>query len=217
MTMQGQLDAVHREISAKVPDLAEKFDADTAEAIRQGLGGEALTKGARIPDFELPDQLGRPIRSVDLLAKGPLVISFYRGSWCPYCNVELHALQQALPEILERGASLVAISPQIPDASLDTAEKNQLSFPVLSDVGNGVARQFGLVFVLSEQLRPLYAQFGIDVPKHDGDDSYELPIPATYIVDRQGTIAAAHVNADYKQRLEPQRILEILSPLAQCR
>lgn len=150
----------------------------------------------------------------DLRSRGPLVISFYRGSWCPYCNLEMQALQQHLPRFNESGASLVAISPQVPDESLSLAEKHALSFPVLSDVGALVARDYGLVFTVSERLRPLYAGFGIDLPKSNGVDSFELPVPGTFVVDRNALIRAAFVDPDYKKRMEPEEILAVLEAIS---
>ncbi|MDQ6960345.1 MAG: peroxiredoxin-like family protein [Mariprofundaceae bacterium] len=146
----------------------------------------------------------------DALEQGAVGLSFYRGGWCPYCNLELQALQQALPEIQSLGAQLVAVSPETPDNSLSTAEKHSLAFTVLSDQGNRVAKDFGIVFTLPEALRPVYAQFGIDLPAWNGDDSFELPMPATYVIGRNGIILDGFVNTDYTQRMEPERILDIL-------
>lgn len=174
---------------------------------------QALTIGDQIPVVELPNAVGDRVSIQNLLAQGPVVISFYRGGWCPYCNLELRALQSVLPELTALGVNLVTISPETPDNSLSTQEKNELSFQVLSDVGNQVARSFGLVFTLSETLRPLYNNFGIDIPAHNGDETFELPIPATYIVRPDGTIAHAFINADYTQRMDPQEILAALKML----
>ncbi len=170
----------------------------------------ALREGAEMPRFSLSNAKGESVSSDDLLKDGPVVISFYRGGWCPYCNLELKALQDSLPEITDLGASLVAISPELPDNSLTTAEKNELGFEVLSDSGNGVARRFGLVFTLAETLRPLYENFGIDLPGGNGDDSYELPIPATYVVGQDGIVKKAFVDADYTRRLEPADVVAAL-------
>jgi peroxiredoxin len=189
------------------------FDADTAELVKQGVGTGGPQPGEAAPDFELPDQLGRTIKLSDLCAKGPVVVSFYRGGWCPYCNLELRALQMCLPQIEALGASLIAISPQLPDESMSTAEKNELSFPVLSDVGNAIARQYGLVFELSEELRPAYQEFGIDLPATNGSDSFELPVPGTYIVDGGGVIRLREATADYKQRAEPEELVNALQTL----
>ncbi len=189
------------------------FAAKTEQLVRSGIAEAAIGAGDEIPGFSLPGATGRTVSGAVLLASGPLVISFYRGSWCPYCNLELHALQQIAPEITALGARLVAISPNLPDTSLTSVEKHALTFEVLSDVGNTVARQFGLVFTLDEELRPLYRDFGIDLPGENGDDSYELPIPATYVVRPDGIVAAAYVNADYTRRMEPADILAALRGL----
>ncbi|NOR55016.1 MAG: redoxin domain-containing protein, partial [Sulfurovum sp.] len=148
-----------------------------------------------------------------LLKDGPLVINFYRGGWCPYCNLELQAFQDVLPQIKELGAQLVAISPNLPDKSLSSIEKHALSFQVLSDVQNKVSRQFGLVYTLDEKLQPLYKQMGIDLPEFNGDESYELPLPATYVVDSKGMIKLAFAPADYTKRLDPNKVIEVLKEL----
>lgn len=213
MPLQDELDAVHRDVLAGAPVEAAEFDADTRELVRRGVGKDAPRVGDTAPEFDLPDQRGRAVRLGQLQTQGPLVISFYRGGWCPYCSLELRALQRHLPQMSGLGASLVAISPQIPDESLSTAGKHELSFPVLSDEGNRVARLYGLVFNVSEHLRPLYAAFGIDLPKVNGRDSFELPVPATFVIDRIGVIRAACVEADYKKRMEPTEILNVLAEL----
>lgn len=196
---------------AKIPADAQTVMARATEELRlSGILDQVLTVGDRIPDVALPNATGETVSVQQLLTQGPVVISFYRGQWCPYCNLELHALQSALPEITAQGATLVAISPQTPDNSLSTAEKNDLTFEVLSDVGNRVARSFGLVFEVPANLRPIYESFGIDLPAHNGDQSYELPIPVTYVVAQDGAIVYAFVDVDYTQRLEPSDIVEAL-------
>ncbi|NDI86358.1 peroxiredoxin-like family protein [Undibacterium crateris] len=148
-----------------------------------------------------------------LLAQGPLVLNFYRGLWCPYCNLELAALQKSLATIEGLNATLVAVSPQTPEASAATASKLGLSFKVLVDQGNQLAWEFGLVFTLSESLRPIYAAIGIDLPAANGDNSFMLPMPATYIIARDGTIAYAFVDADYTHRMEPSDMCAVLERL----
>jgi peroxiredoxin len=177
----------------------------------------ALKASDRAPDFRLPAARGGYVRLHDLLAKGPVVVSFYRGGWCPYCNLELRALQNALPEIKRLGAQLVAISPQTPDESLSTAERNELAFAVLSDIGSVTAKAFGIAFELAEELRPIYARSGHALPDKNGDDSWVLPIPATFVVDRDGAIALAFVDVDYRNRLEPTEIVAVLQALAKER
>lgn len=213
MSLQQNLITVHKNIQRNIPTYSDLFDADTEVLVGERVGMNGPQVGDIAPDFELPDALGLSVRSIDLRATGPLVINFYRGNWCPYCNLELRTLQRHLPQITGLGASLVAISPQIPDQSLTTAEKNELAFPVLSDVGNVVARRFGLVFALAEHLRPIYTELGIDLPKFNGTNTFELPVPGTFIIDRNAVIQAVHVNADYKKRMEPARILEVLTDL----
>jgi len=173
----------------------------------------AINTGDSVPDFELPNARGGTVRLYQALGKGPVVLSFYRGGWCPFCNLELQALQARLPEIQALGASLIAISPETPDHSLSTAEKHGLGFEVLSDVGNSTARTFGLVFTMYEEMRPLYLKWGLDVPACNGDDSWELPVPATYVIDTGGTVRAAHVDKDYTRRMEPEQVVTALRKL----
>lgn len=182
----------------------------TEELANSGIIDRTLKTGDTAPVFELPTADGERVELRSLLQQGPVVLSFYRGGWCPYCNLELRALQQVLPQIQASGANLVAVSPETPDNSLTTTEKNELSFPVLSDVGNKVAQEFGLVFTLPETLRPLYAEWGIDLPAYNGDDRFELPVPATYVIAPDGRIVLAFANADYTQRLDPEAILAAL-------
>ena len=214
MTLAKQLENQLTKAKANIP--AEKLAVmaqATTELINSGIAEQTLQVGDTLPPINLPNALGKTVNTQDLLTEGALVISFYRGQWCPYCNLELRALQQALPEFKALGASLVAISPQTPDNSLSTTEKNELSFEVLSDVGNQVARQLGLVFQIPEQLRPIYQSFGIDLPEHNGDETFELPIAATYVINRDGKVVYAFVNPDYTQRAEPADILAAVANL----
>ena len=208
--LENQLTQVRAKISGDTQDIMEQA---TTDLINSGITEQTLQVGDTVPPISLPNALGKTVNIQDLLTEGALVISFYRGQWCPYCNLELRALQQALPEFKALGASLVAISPQTPDNSLSTTEKNELSFEVLSDVGNQVARQLGLVFQIPEQLRPIYQNFGIDLPEHNGDETFELPIAATYVINRDGKVVYAFVNPDYTQRAEPADILAAVADL----
>ena len=150
------------------------------------------------------------VRSSDLLARGPLVVSFYRGVWCPYCNMELQALEAFLPQIREQGGALVAISPQSAANSRKSARQNGLSFPILSDQGNEVAAAFGLRYHLPDYLIELYKQLGNDLPLVNGEPSWTLPIPARYVIGQDGVIRYAEVNADYTRRPEPEDMLPAL-------
>jgi len=196
-------------------DVLDMIDATTADLVAARIAEQALSKGRQAPAFELPDHLGIPVRSGDLLATGPMVINFYRGSWCPYCNLELRAYQAQLDRIERAGASLVAISPMLPDNSLDSVAKNQLSFPVLSDVGNKTAADFGLVFTVDTRIQAMYLErLGNDLPRLNGDASFTLPLPATYVIGDDGVIAYAYVNADYRLRAEPEEVLAALEGLS---
>jgi peroxiredoxin len=189
------------------------MDRATVDLARSGIVDRSLKVGETMPAFALPNATGRMVHSADLLVHGPLVVSFYRGGWCPYCNLELYALQQKMPEITVAGATLAAITPELPDHSLSTVEKHQLTFEVLSDVGNEVARQFGLVFQLPAALREVYEGFGIDLPQTQGNDRFELPIPGTFVIDHLGIVVTAFVDPDYTKRLEPSEIVEALLAL----
>lgn len=170
--------------------------------------------GDRAPDFTLSDGDGKPVALADLLARGPLVISFYRGVWCPYCNMELQALETARPAYAALGASLVAISPQTAPNSRRSQRENKLEFPILSDPGNAIAAAFGLRFKMADELVALYQSFGNKLPIVNGDDSWTLPMPARFVIGQDGVIAYAEVNPDYTQRPEPEALLPALQALA---
>ncbi|MBF6175542.1 peroxiredoxin-like family protein [Nocardia blacklockiae] len=171
------------------------------------LGSDALTSGALAPDFTLPDHRGRDFHLATALRTGPVIVAFYRGGWCPYCNVQLHTLQQSLPEFRARGARLVAISPDLPDDSLSTAERHALEFEVLSDPDNHAARAYGLLFTVPEDVRDLYRTAGADLTATDD----QLPIPATYVIGADRRIRFAHIDGDYRQRAEAADILAALT------
>ena len=212
MLLSTELNAFRAEFMEKVP--AAIRDAMTKADLALAAGGiteRALKAGATAPDFILPDVHGNKVKLSTLLAKGPVVLSFYRGGWCPYCNLELRALQQVLPQLKQLGATLVAISPQTPDESLSTSEKNALSFPVLSDQASTVASSFGITFDLADELRPIYTAFNHALPQKNGVDSWVLPIPATYVIAKTGKILLSFVDVDYRNRLEPSAVITVLS------
>ncbi|GLR86860.1 peroxiredoxin-like family protein [Bradyrhizobium iriomotense] len=185
----------------------------TAELIASGQAQRAKKAGDVAPEFTPRDPDGKSVSSRDLLAKGPLVLSFYRGVWCPYCNLELQALQEVLPEIAARGASLVAISPQTAPNSRKSQRDNKLSFPILSDVRSEVAEAFGIRFALPADLVALYKAFKNDLPTFNDDPSWVLPMPARYVIGRDGVIAYAEVNPDYTHRPDPSDLLPVLDRL----
>ncbi|MBF2054321.1 MAG: AhpC/TSA family protein [Candidatus Sericytochromatia bacterium] len=211
MSLNAELRAFNEQGLAQMPpEVVATIQKDLKELQASGLAKRALTEGA-FPDFSLPNALGQRLSLQDILKHGPAVISFYRGSWCPYCNIELRAHQQLLPELQALGAQLIAISPEQPDHSLSLKEKQSLEFEVLSDSDNQLAKQLGLVFELSLDLDQLYQQvLQANVAERNGSTSPQLPMPATYVLNRAGDIVLAHVQEDYAQRLEPAEILAAL-------
>ncbi len=184
--------------------------------ITKGIAEQAIKVGDTFPDFVLPNANNvdhADLSLTTLLKNGPLVISFYRGAWCPYCNLEIKALQNRLADIQATGAQLIAISPQTPDKSSDQINTSKLTFDVLSDSSNKLAKQCGLVFTLPESLRPVYAAWELDIPGHNGDDTFELPMPATFIIGSDGVIKYAFIDMDYTKRLEPEIIVGQLRQL----
>lgn len=194
------------------PPTAAVSDRDTVTA--EVAAGTALQVGDRAPDFELPNATGGTVRLSERLAEGPVVLTFYRGAWCPYCNTQLRDYQEALDRIRAAGASLVAVSPQTPDGSMSMQQKNDLRFAVLSDVGNEVSRAYGLVFQVDRATRERYQAVGIELDSINGTGAWELPVPATYVVHPDGTIAYAFVEADYTRRASARQVLDALAELA---
>lgn len=221
MSLQDRLDAFRANFEAGGPPhnapawIHERMHRATAELVAADAAGRALKVGQKAPSFTLNDAAGEPVSSAALLAAGPLVVTFYRGVWCPYCNMDLQALQAALPEIAARGARLVAISPQTAPNSRRSQRENKLEFPILSDPGNEVAAAFGLRFRLPDYLIELYRDvFRNDLALVNGEPGWTLPMPARFIIDRDGTIAAAEVNPDYTRRPDPETLLPVLDRLA---
>lgn len=211
--LQEQIDTFVAMGAKYMPEEMARQVDNHIDWLAKGGADSALKEGDMAPDFTLPDVLNRPVTLSQLLAQGPVVVIFYRGEWCPYCNLELRAYQKALPQLHELGATLVAISPQTPDHSLSTAEKKGLAFAVLSDAGNQVARQFGVVFKLDEAGRALYTQIGADVPAYDGDNSWELPIPGTFLIDQSRRVRLAFVDPNFFHRLDPSFVIARLKEL----
>ncbi|GGI57464.1 peroxiredoxin-like family protein [Winogradskyella haliclonae] len=170
----------------------------------------ASKTGDKIPNATLPNAKGESIALFDLLDNSRVVLTFYRGGWCPYCNLELRAYQNKLEAIKSKGTELIAISPETPDNSLSTSEKNNLSFEVLSDINNEFAKQLGLVFQLPESLQELYKKFGISLDENQENSHQELPIAATYIIEQDGTISYHFLEEDYKLRANPDEIIDKL-------
>lgn len=220
MSLQARLDAFKADFEAGKPPYSvprpviETMHRATAELKATGQAERARSVGDKAPAFTLEDAEGNVVSSEALLAKGPLIVSFYRGVWCPYCNMELQALQAALPEFETLGASLVAISPQTAPNSRKSMRENKLSFPILSDVKGETGAAFGLRFALPDYLVELYKSLKSDLPTFNDDPSWSLPMPARYVIGQDGTILYAEVNPDYTQRPEPDALLPVLRKAA---
>ncbi|POR50797.1 peroxiredoxin-like family protein [Bosea psychrotolerans] len=216
MSLQAELDAFKADFEAgKAPysvprSVIETMHRATTELIASGAVQGTLKAGDKAPVFTLNDSDGKAVSSAELLARGPLVLSFYRGVWCPYCNMELQALQSALPAFEKLGARLVAISPQTAANSRKSVRQNELTFPILSDPHNDVAAAFGLRFSLPDYLVALYKELKNDLPSFNGDPSWTLPMPARFVIGRDGILLYAEVNPDYTLRPEPDDMLPAL-------
>lgn len=213
-TLAARLDATVQAFISGLPDDEQQAVGDSFATLQASdVAANAISTGDTAPDFTLPNATGQPVNLSDTLSSGPVILSFYRGGWCPFCNLELQALQQHLPEFRSRGATLIGVSPETPDHSLATKEKQRLEFEVVSDSNNRVSRDYGLLFTVYESMRPLYLKWGLDVPAYNGEDSWELPVPATYLIDTGRVVRAAHVDKDYTKRMEPRQIIEALRQL----
>ena len=212
MSLQDKLDAFKADFEGKKasPEVVAVMHKATADLIASGQAERTLKVGARAPIFTLPNAHGELVRSADLLARGPLVLTFYRGIWCPYCNMDLQAIEAAAEEIRALGVSLVAISPQTAPNRRKSERENALSFPILSDHGNSVANEFGLRFRLPDDLIAVYKGFGNDLTVGNGEDSWTLPMPARYVIGTDGVITYAEVNPDYTRRPDPSELLPVL-------
>ncbi|WP_319541500.1 peroxiredoxin-like family protein [uncultured Pseudodesulfovibrio sp.] len=211
MSLAEKINEINEEVRVNIPVDIQAVMAEATQTLSESdLVSNAPKAGDTMKNFTLPNALGEE-RSLDTLREiGPVVVTFYRGGWCPYCNLELRAYQHVLSDITAAGASLVAITPELPDASLSTIEKNGLGFEVLTDENSNYARKLGLVFTLPEELQAIYTRLGLHLEKHNGQGQFDLPLVATFIVGVDGTILSAFVDADYRVRKEPSEIVEEL-------
>jgi peroxiredoxin len=215
MSLRDELRALYDNGQLRLPaDVRDTMKRNADDLAASGLAGHALGAGARAPRFTLRSATGNQVTLDALLAEGPVVLTFYRGAWCPYCNLALRALQQHHDAIRNRGARLVAVSPQVPDESLSLTEKHDLAFEILSDIGSDTAKQYGIAFDLSDELAALYDRWGFDLQRVNAGHARTLPLPATYVIDRTGIIRWAFVDTDYTVRAEPADILAALDTLA---
>ena len=214
-TLAEQTREVLESFLSSLPEDEQKtVTSSFAKLLESDVADQAIQTGDQAPDFSLPAADGGLRQLSSLLENGPVVLSFYRGGWCPFCNLEFRALMEHLPQIRAAGGSLIGISPETPDTSRATVEKHQLEFEVLSDSGNHTARDYGLVMTVYEEMRPLYLEWGLDIPAANGDQSWDLPVPATYVIDTNRIVRAAFVERDYTRRMEPVDIVSALRELA---
>lgn len=185
------------------------YAAGIQAIIDDGVLDKAKNNGDKAPNFTLKNAKGERVTLYDELKNGPVVLIWYRGGWCPYCNLTLKRLQDELPNFKQYDASLIALTPELPDRSLSTIEKNELSFEVLSDIGNKVAKEYGVVFELTDAVAKRY-QDGFNLHGFNGDESNTLPLAATYVIDKNGKIVYAFLDADYRNRAEPKEIMNSL-------
>ncbi|MFD2166361.1 peroxiredoxin-like family protein [Thalassotalea euphylliae] len=214
MTLQTQLNAFKEQFRKQAPEAAfNAFAQSTQDLIATGQAERALGVGATVPEFTLTDVDGNAVTLKDLLDKGPVVMSFYRGVWCPYCNIELKALEAAHHDIKARGATLVAVSMQGAADSRKSKRENKLSFPILTDKAGELANKLGIRWKVQDYVIEFKKMFNVVLPNIHGDGEWHLPMPARYIIDINGKVAYAEVNPDYTQRPEPSDLFPILDQL----
>lgn len=209
-----RLKSVADEIGRLNPQFAEIVDRMIARLADNGVGLSAPKPGQAMPEFVLPDETGRLVTLSQLLASGPLVVSFNRGHWCPYCRLNIDALAKAYPEITALGAQIVAISPETVQWSAELKAYAKAPFSILSDVDGGYALEVNLLFWIGDEKREALAAGGNDLARFQGNETWMLPIPATFIVDREGVVRARHVDPDYRRRMEIDDMLGALRALA---
>ncbi|WP_421920001.1 peroxiredoxin-like family protein [Marinifilum sp.] len=209
-SLKLKLEEIKTAFALKADDHIKRAYKEGIESVEKtGIESTAKQVGDKAPDFTLNNALGEPVNLSDYLKKGKVVLTWYRGNWCPYCNLTLHALQEELSNFKAHGANLIALTPELPDESISTSEKQNLQFEVLSDVGNKVAKEYGIVFQLTQEVAEMYNQ-AFKLNDHNGDQSNELPLAATYIINQKGEIVYAFLDADYRNRAEPSELTNFL-------
>lgn len=213
VTLREELEERKALAAQYVPEDVQQVNRQTVEQLATSVAGHILAVGAAAPGFELPDQDGKAVSSHELLSHGRLVICFFRGRWCPFCVAQMEAMNSALSQIEKTGARLVAISPQTTKQCFFMRDQHHLRYPLLSDGGNQVARQFGLVYRVPDEQKQVYSRTFVNLPFLNGEASWELPIPATYILERDGRVLYASADPDYTRRPEPEEVVRFLDQL----
>lgn len=214
MSLQKRLDTLKKEFTANVPqDMLDVMNLETDKLIASDIVENAIKTGQHLPDGLLTAAKGQQVDIDQIIDGKPLVISFYRGGWCPYCNLELQGLQEIASKVQALGANIIAMTPESVAHAQETKEKNGVSFDIYSDQGSEYAKALGLVFTLPKSLQEIYLTFGIDVEKHNGESKFELPIPTTLIVKPNREVVYIFADGDYTKRSEPSKLLDVLSGL----
>lgn len=215
LSLQGKLDALRTEFEANLapPPVVAALHRATDDLIASGAADRALKVGDLAPTFTLLDAEGKPVSTAALLAHGPLVVTFYRGVWCPSCNLDLQALEAARPQIEACGARLIAVSQQTAANSRKSQRQNNLGFPILSDPGGDTGARFGVRWTVPPYLREIHQALGADLTQFNGEDSWTLAMPARYVIGGDGVIAYAEINPDYTRRPDPAELLPVLDAL----
>jgi peroxiredoxin len=211
--VEQQLRAIAEGGTKKSPEASKTFEEGIAQVAATGIVEKAPKVGDKVDMFELPNASGKTVKLADLLKNGPVVLTWYRGGWCPYCNVSLRSLVQAEPKVRELGGTLVAISPETPDYASKTVKADEIPFEVLSDKGNKVAEKYRIAFKVPDATMDRMKSFKLDLNERNGEDSGTLPLTATFVIDRAGIIQWAFVSADYRKRAEPSDVIEALMKL----
>tara|TARA_R110000868_G_scaffold358814_3_gene620555 strand:- start:23800 stop:24564 length:765 start_codon:yes stop_codon:yes gene_type:complete len=209
-TLKSKLEEKKANFELNADENKKRAYREGLESVKNsGIVSKAKQVGEKAPNFTLNNALGKPVVLSDYLKKGKVILTWYRGGWCPYCNLTLQQLQQELPNFKVNGANLIALTPELPDKSISTAEKHDLKFEVLSDVGNKIANEYGIVFKLTDEVAEMYNK-SFELNNYNGDQSNELPLAATYIINKNGEIIYAFLDADYRNRAEPTELTEFL-------
>ncbi|WP_339837198.1 peroxiredoxin-like family protein [uncultured Flavobacterium sp.] len=211
--LDSLLNIKKEEFSKKASEEKKQIYADGLTDVKNsGILNKALNVGDKAPSFTLKNALNKPVSLYDELKKGPVILTWYRGGWCPYCNITLNFLQEKLPEFKKAGATLIALTPEKPDKSLSTTEKNKLEFTVLSDLDNKIGKEYGVVFTLTKGVASIYEEaFGLS--DFNGNKDNELPLAATYVIDKNGIIQYAFLDEDYRKRAEPNEVIKAIEKL----
>lgn len=214
MTVSEQIGNLIEGMMQQMPDQAkETFQNEVGKILEMNPGKDALKEGDNAIRFILNNDKGEKTSLDDLLNDGPVVLSFHRGNWCPFCNVSFKSWNDNLEEIEKMGAKFVIVSPQSVEKSAQLKSENGYEYPILSDIGNTIAEKYGLDYMLPETFRPMHDAFGMDIPAHNGDNTFKLPVPATYVIATDGKIVYSHVNPNWMERPEPTEVINTLKNL----